>query len=200
MIRAEHQRGALKAINAIFVRARAAAYEGDTEDMAEVFDVAEYLPCLMLETRDRTDEFRGQLVDLAERFPRYARALSAFDEPDPTEPPNVARPAQTSLDGALQAFVAVLRSGWLQVERTWSDRADLERGQLMSDWAQANWETIVEARLSTTRPVYLDVYGDGADCNPMGSRVSLPDAVPTHELRCHSIIPCPRIRSPGRAW
>ena len=51
---------------------------------------------------------------------------------------------------------------------------------LLSDWLQANWEVIVEARLHDAGLIsgVLDVYGDGADCNGASSRVSLPDKAP----------------------
>ncbi len=37
------------------------------------------LPMLMLEDADRTDMFREQLVDLAQRYPPFALALERFD-------------------------------------------------------------------------------------------------------------------------
>jgi hypothetical protein len=50
------------------------------------------------------------------------------------------------------------------------------------DWAQANWERFVEARLEPG--IFLEIYGSGADCNDSGSRVSWPDAVPTRSVVC----------------
>ncbi|WP_241757950.1 hypothetical protein [Myxococcus landrumensis] len=69
MIAEAKKRSALKAINAVLVLARSMAYEGKSDEVATVLDVAEYLPLLMLEPVDRTEEFRGQLLDLAQRFP-----------------------------------------------------------------------------------------------------------------------------------
>jgi hypothetical protein len=47
--------------------------------VADVLDVAEYLPMLMLESADRTAEFRQQLVGLATRDTRFALAVERFD-------------------------------------------------------------------------------------------------------------------------
>lgn len=81
MISAEKQRNALHAINAVLVVARWLAYEQRTDRIAEILDVAEFLPCLMLEPADRTDEFRQHLVGLERRMPGvgFARALQRFD-------------------------------------------------------------------------------------------------------------------------
>jgi hypothetical protein len=79
MIDAQKQRNALWAINAVLVHARALAYAGKASEVAEVLDVAEYLPALMLEPRDRTAEFRGQLVGLAAKRPDFQLAVHRFD-------------------------------------------------------------------------------------------------------------------------
>ena len=50
------------------------------------------------------------------------------------------------------------------------------------NWIQANWELFVEARL---RPgLFLEIYGPGADFHDRSSRVSYPDATPTHSVVC----------------
>jgi len=79
MIAPQKQNNALAAINAVLVLARSLAYEGSSSDVAEVLDVAEYLPKLMLETDDRTSAFREQLVGLAAKHPKFAIALERFD-------------------------------------------------------------------------------------------------------------------------
>ena len=79
MIASEKERGALAAINAVLVLARGLAYEGNSVELADVLDVAEYLPVLMLEPADRTAEFRDQLVELAAKRPRFALAVERFD-------------------------------------------------------------------------------------------------------------------------
>lgn len=79
MIAPEKQRSGLAAINAVLVLARSLAYEGKSSEVADVLDVAEYLPMLMLEPTDRTDEFREQLVGLATKRPNFSLAVERFD-------------------------------------------------------------------------------------------------------------------------
>lgn len=79
MVDTQKQRGALAAMNAVLVQARALAYEGKTAEVAQVLDVAEYLPMLMLENDDKTTEFRDQLVGLAEKYPDFQLAVQRFD-------------------------------------------------------------------------------------------------------------------------
>lgn len=76
------QNRALIALNSILVLARALAYEGKSDDVAYVLDVAEYLPLLMLDPADKTDEFRQQLVTLADKYPNFTLAIERFDAPD----------------------------------------------------------------------------------------------------------------------
>lgn len=47
----------------------------------------------------------------------------------------------------------------------------------VGDWAQANWERLVEAALPDG---YLAILCEGADLYPDSSRVSYPTAMPTH--------------------
>ena len=79
MVSNDKQRCALLALNSILVLCRALAHEGESGDLAIILDVAEYLPILMLDPDDRTDAFREQLVELAQRYPAFAQALSRFD-------------------------------------------------------------------------------------------------------------------------
>jgi hypothetical protein len=80
MIRSEKERQALQAINAVLVLARTMAYqEADHKDLAHVLDIAEYLPMLMLDEGDRTEQFREALVDLATRFVPFNLAVERFD-------------------------------------------------------------------------------------------------------------------------
>jgi len=79
MVADEKHRGALAAINAVLVLARSLAYQGKSVELADVLDVAEYLPMLMLESADRTAEFRQQLVGLASKDARFALAVERFD-------------------------------------------------------------------------------------------------------------------------
>lgn len=79
MITPDKQENALAAINAVLVLARSLAREGKSAEVADVLDVAEYLPMLMLEPADRTSEFREQLVGLATKRPKFALAVERFD-------------------------------------------------------------------------------------------------------------------------
>lgn len=57
---------------------------------------------------------------------------------------------------------------------------------LISDWLQANWEVIVESSISKKEnTIFLEVYGDGAECNDNSSRVWKPEALPTHRIHCN---------------
>lgn len=80
MIAPEKVANALHALNAVLVTARLMAYEREDHDkIANVLDVAEYLPMLMLEAADRTAEFRGQLEGLTAEDARFGFALERFD-------------------------------------------------------------------------------------------------------------------------
>lgn len=48
--------------------------------------------------------------------------------------------------------------------------------ELLDDWLQTNWEILVESKLCTNRTEFLEIYGDGADCNERSSRVWNPNA------------------------
>lgn len=54
--------------------------------------------------------------------------------------------------------------------------------ELIDDWLQSNWEILVESQVCKPGTEFLEVYGEGADCNASSSRVWLPDALPTHRI------------------
>ncbi len=88
------------------------------------------------------------------------------------------------LNKAIAAYVDVLNANWLAVYGL-----EMASGQmgLTADWAQASWESIVEAVLTNeSKRVWLVVYGDGADCHALSSRFSCPDELPTHQVYCVS--------------
>ena len=86
------------------------------------------------------------------------------------------------IEHAIAVFVGLLNSNWVAMQSL-SD--SVKQQGLPADWAQASWETIVEASLpATSPPIRLEVYGDGADCHPGSSRASFPGALPTHALQC----------------
>lgn len=86
------------------------------------------------------------------------------------------------VDEVVLAFVEVLRCSWIHVYqlgvRTTPDDVD----RFCSDWAQATWEMMVEAALSTNGALFLEPYGEGADCNDIGSRVWHPGVQSTHAI------------------
>ena len=73
------------------------------------------------------------------------------------------------------------------ISHSWSDVGRLLSGYDggIDDWLQANWESIVESHIYslTGEPIFLEVYGSGADCNPKSSRHCLPEKKPTHFVR-----------------
>ena len=78
MIRPDKRDDALRAINRLLVYARMmAADKAPHEDIFNVLDVAELLPMLFLEERDRTEFFREMLTDT--RYPAFVAALDVFD-------------------------------------------------------------------------------------------------------------------------
>jgi CII-binding regulator of phage lambda lysogenization HflD len=79
VIEASRQRHALAAINAVLILARQLAYEGKCVDVADVLDVAELLPLLMLDAEDRTAVFRAHLYELSKRRSDFTLALERFD-------------------------------------------------------------------------------------------------------------------------
>ncbi|MCA9680303.1 MAG: hypothetical protein KC464_35065, partial [Myxococcales bacterium] len=62
---------------------------------------------------------------------------------------------------AVRAFAATLATSW---ERLEAIARRTSTGSYLADWAQANWEMIVEGVLPPGED-FLEVYGDGADCN-----------------------------------
>lgn len=81
MIEQSKQRNALAALNSILVWARHLAREGRSDDLVELLDVAEYLPMLMLEAKEKTAEFRLNLVELERKYPGVNGAVERFDAP-----------------------------------------------------------------------------------------------------------------------
>jgi hypothetical protein len=76
------ERGALGALNAALVQLRQLAHEGvEGAALAELLDLVEYLPRLLADEEDRSDEFRKVLVDLAARRADFQLALDRFDRP-----------------------------------------------------------------------------------------------------------------------
>jgi hypothetical protein len=74
------QNQALQALHRVLIEARLMAYEGqDSAKMADVLDWAELLPRLLAADEDKTSEYRNTLAAIAENYPRFTGALTAFE-------------------------------------------------------------------------------------------------------------------------
>jgi hypothetical protein len=91
------------------------------------------------------------------------------------------RDVQERLSSSLQAFRRVLSLGWAEVEA-----AQARSGEpfLTDDWAQSTWELLVERAFPAEARIFLEPYGAGADCNGASSRITFPEAQPTHGVFC----------------
>lgn len=82
MISPEKFQNALRALNCVLIAARKMAYDRvDHKEIAEVLDVAEYLPRLLADERDQTLMFRDCLRELAARWPDFGSAPAIFESP-----------------------------------------------------------------------------------------------------------------------
>jgi hypothetical protein len=91
------------------------------------------------------------------------------------------------LRDALLSFADFLRRNWEHLGMKGNAWSPGSVDGLWYDWAQANWELLLESVLQERigkRDVYLEPYGNGADCNDRSSRVWKPEAIPTHRLLC----------------
>jgi len=91
------------------------------------------------------------------------------------------------MDAKLRHFAEFLRQNWAGVRATMQGLTTIDADELLADWAQANWELLVEPHLREqvgSHKSFLEPYGEGADCNDSSSRVWLPNALPTHRIVC----------------
>jgi len=92
-----------------------------------------------------------------------------------------------NLNDTVLNFRAFLSAGFATWHRSAVVALDKDRGFLdeaFYDWAQANWELIVERALCD-RNEFLDIYAAGSDYEcQLYSRVFFHDAMPTHEVFC----------------
>jgi hypothetical protein len=87
MIPKDKEQNAFYALNHILIWARKMAYDGVSHrEIAEVLDVAEYLPRLFADHEDQTQAFRKCLVNLTEKWPHFKVALERFDDPNLGQP------------------------------------------------------------------------------------------------------------------
>jgi hypothetical protein len=83
MIQQNKTKAALLAINAVLVRARYLAYKKEpVERIAQILDVAELLPMLILRDEDMTTSFREHIAGLAQQDAGFKTALQKFDAED----------------------------------------------------------------------------------------------------------------------
>lgn len=82
------------------------------------------------------------------------------------------------INNVLEDYVSLLCSYWSRVKNL--ENLDATES-FKDDWLQANWELIVERQLGDAN-LYLEVYGDGADCNGASSRVLFPNKQATHNI------------------
>lgn len=68
------------------------------------------------------------------------------------------------------------------LERSWEPAIQLLNDDLLNDWLQSNWELLVESCVCLPGKEFLEIYGEGADCNSPSSRVWLPNVLPTHKI------------------
>ncbi|MBK9261551.1 MAG: hypothetical protein IPM54_17315 [Polyangiaceae bacterium] len=90
----------------------------------------------------------------------------------------------TRLNQAIGVFLTVLRAGWHPMTALAQQMAGRDKEEVLADWAQANWEMIVEAAVAVNPQTFIEQYGEGAECNARGYRVWEPDAEPTHAVHC----------------
>jgi hypothetical protein len=83
-------------------------------------------------------------------------------------------------DAAVRRFRDIIRDSWVYLKAATEEAPERS---LLEDWLQATWEIIVEG-VVCEKDEFLEIYGDGADCNGASSRVWLPAALPTHRIEC----------------
>ncbi|MBU1218829.1 hypothetical protein KKF34_14505 [Myxococcota bacterium] len=80
MIKKNKEAAALKSINYIFVLLRHYSSLENYEGFPVILDCAEYLPLLMLDPEDKTEEFRETLIEICKIYPNYNNIIKIFDQ------------------------------------------------------------------------------------------------------------------------
>jgi hypothetical protein len=125
---------------------------------------------------------RNRPTDRSSLAPRRRRAPLRPGRSLPEVPPFASTLDVTPpIDGVLRSFADFLRHA-APVVGPLSGQAD-DPGY-WNDWAQANWEALVEAMLPRDLTARLRVYGDGAVCNGHRSRILAPRLAETHVIVC----------------
>ncbi len=86
-------------------------------------------------------------------------------------------------------FISFLNAGypaWRRAAEVASERDREFLDEAFNDWAQANWELLVERTLCGIGE-FLEIYAAGSDYEAQSySRVFFHDALPTHEIVCQA--------------
>jgi hypothetical protein len=88
---------------------------------------------------------------------------------------------QMSVTSLIRNFSNFLNLSWTLVQDTFEGEDEQD---VKDDWFQVNWELLVERDLGVQ--VFLEVYGNGADCYGASSRVTFNEELPTHSIICKS--------------
>ena len=84
------------------------------------------------------------------------------------------------LEAIMYNFKNFIELSWPAIDSI--EYKGLEKQDFIADWIQANWEILVELPLFKGTSKFLEVYGEGADCDPLSSRVWKPQAKPTNAI------------------
>lgn len=85
---------------------------------------------------------------------------------------------------SIETFCDILNRNRQHVYELGQNTPGRDPDSFVADWAQATWEMTVEAAATASQGhlVYLEPYGEGADCNDVGSRVWHPGVSSTHSV------------------
>lgn len=79
VIRKDKLDNALYALQGVLIFARKMAYENKAhKEIADILDTAEYLPYLIFNDRDETENFRNHLLDIVDKYGCHI-CLERFD-------------------------------------------------------------------------------------------------------------------------
>ena len=93
----------------------------------------------------------------------------------------------TTLILNFQEFLNAGYANWHKSARTALTNDNGFLDESLQDWAQANWELLVERPLCEPGQ-YLEIYSSGSDYEmQLHARVFFHEARPTHEIRCELV-------------
>jgi hypothetical protein len=79
MIQKDKLNNALYALQSVLIFARQMAYEGKAhKEIANILDSAEYLPYLIANEKDETENFRNHLLNIADKYGCHS-CIERFD-------------------------------------------------------------------------------------------------------------------------